>query len=80
MAQFDNRIEVPLAEVAPTMWGLSLREANRRAPLQELPCMVYKHRPSKSAPYMVHMTDLAETIDNARDEARELWRKMNEAA
>ena len=65
LAEFDGRAHIPLDEVAPRYFGLSPREAKRRAASRTLPCRAFRITGQK-APWLVAASDLAELIDERR--------------
>jgi len=71
LAEFGEA-NIPLALISPKYFGLSLREAARRASSQRLPCRVFRLGGQKS-PWLVSIADLAELIDKRRVQAGQLW-------
>jgi len=67
LAEFGEA-NIPLERVAPKYFGLSFKEARRRAPAKMLPCPVFRLGGQKS-PWLVSVTDLAELIDLRRGKA-----------
>lgn len=66
---------VPLEKICEEFLGLSRQEAMRQAAAGELPLPVFRLNKSRKAPYMVHITDLAKLIDDARARADETWKR-----
>lgn len=66
LAEFDGRANIPLEEVAPRYFGLSKREACRRAASRTLPVNAFRLAGQKS-PWLVSAADLAELIDKRRE-------------
>lgn len=62
LAEFDGRAHIPLEEVAPRYFGLSPREAKRRAASRTLPCPAFRTMGQKS-PWLIAASDLADLID-----------------
>lgn len=70
LAQFSNRAVVPLDEIAESYLGLGIRTAKNRAKAGMLPFPVFKMRNSAKSPFLVHLDDLANYIDERCKEAR----------
>ncbi|MCE8015945.1 pyocin activator protein PrtN [Halomonas sp. MCCC 1A17488] len=77
LAEFDGRAEIPLEEVAPRYFGINARTASMRAGAQALPVPVYRAGDSQKSPWLVSAVDLAKYLDEKRDEARQLWQRVN---
>ena len=68
---------VPLADVCQ-WFGLSIDEAKKRAPTQQLPVPVFKLGSQKS-PWMVYAQDVADYVKARHKEAKIEHRAMNAA-
>ncbi len=66
---------VALDRICKDYLGLSREEAMKKAAAGELPVPVFRLNKSQKAPYLVHVADLAELIDTAREKADETWRR-----
>lgn len=69
MAEFETS-QIPLAVVAKKFLNMTESYADKKANLGELPFPVYRDITSQKAVKMVHINDLAEWIDSARERAR----------
>ncbi|MEG0280328.1 MAG: pyocin activator PrtN family protein [Morganella sp. (in: enterobacteria)] len=69
MAEFETS-QIPLAVVAKKFLNMTESYADKKANLGELPFPVYRDTTSQKAVKMVHINDLAEWIDSARELAR----------
>ncbi|SDK77439.1 Pyocin activator protein PrtN [Modicisalibacter muralis] len=78
LAEFNGRAELPLDEVAPRYFGVSPRTASTRAGAQALPVPVYRAGDSQKSPWLVSAVDLAAFLDERREEARTMWKRVNE--
>ena len=65
---------VPLADICERYFNIKPKVADRRARLNQLPVPAWRLGTQKS-PFMVHVKDLAERIDTARESAAESWKK-----
>lgn len=79
MAEF-GQADVPLEIVAERYLGLSEREAKQRAAARKLPIPAYRGSSSQKSPWLVRLTDLAEYLDQQREEARREWLAINGGA
>ena len=68
MAEYGTAV-IPLEIVAERYLGLDTRAAKARAKHGELPFPAYRDA-SQKAPWLVHVSDLAEWIDAERAKAR----------
>lgn len=66
---------VPLEKICEELLGLSRQESMRQAAAGELPLAVFRLNTSRKAPYVVHIAELAQLIDNARERADETWKR-----
>lgn len=78
LAEFDGRAEIPLEEIAPRYFGINARTAGARAGAQALPVPAYRAADSQKASWLISAGDLAEYLDKRKEEARQLWRSVNE--
>lgn len=79
MAEFESA-EIPLDALADKYLGLSPSQAKRRAARQTLPFPAHRGSKSQKAPWLVHAQDLANHLDQQREQARRDWEAMNSAA
>jgi len=77
MAEFNGRGVVPLDECKTYLGYATTEEANRAAVDNKLPVPAFRIRDSKRSPRHVHLSDLAEHIDQAREKAARDWRATN---
>jgi hypothetical protein len=68
-------VSVPLASISETYFNLAPKAAYQRAHTNELPVPTFRLSPSRKAPLMVNIKDLADHIDKTSDAARESWVK-----
>jgi hypothetical protein len=73
LAQFSNRVLIPVDELAKNYLGLSVATAKRKAKINELPFPAFKMENSQKSPYVVHLHDLVRFIDKRAIEAENLW-------
>lgn len=78
MAEFGTA-DVPLEQVAQKYLGLDARVAKMRAARGELPFPAYRASSSQKAPWLVHVTDLAAWLVQARERAAADWQKRQVA-
>jgi hypothetical protein len=71
MAEFEGRATVKLGDVLHYTNFKTLAEANKAANIGELMIPAFRMAQSQKSPYIVHLEDLAEAIDTARQEAKE---------
>lgn len=71
MAEFEGRAAVKLEEVLHYTNFKTLPEANKAANAGELMIPVFRMAQSQKSPYIVHLEDLAEAVDTARQEGKE---------
>ena len=76
MAEFET-VTPSLANVSEKYLGLKPSTAEKKALLGELALPTFRIGESQKAPRLVHLGDLAEHIDKARKEARELYDHIN---
>ena len=79
MAEFESA-EIPLDALAEKYLNLSPAQAKRRAARQALPFPVHRGSKRQKAPWLVHAKDLADHIDQQREQARREWKAINAAA
>lgn len=75
MAEFETS-QIPLSVVAEKFLNLTPSYADRQAALGKLPFPTYRDD-SQKAPRMVHISDLAEWIDNQREKVRQEFNKIH---
>jgi hypothetical protein len=73
LAQFSNRVLIPVDELAEPYLGLSIATAKRRAKTNDLPFPVFRMGNSQKSPFVVHLHDLVRFIDKRVVEAENLW-------
>lgn len=77
MAEFDGRTAVPLNEVLHYTNYTTLSEANKAANAGELVIPAFRMSNSQKSPYIVHLEDLAMSIDQARQKAINTYEKLS---
>ena len=78
LAEFGTA-DIPLSSVALKYFGITDREAKRRASMNRLPIPCYRSGSQKS-PWLVSAADLSNHIDKAREIARREWLKSQGVA
>ncbi len=71
MAEFEGRAAVRLEEALHYTNFRTLAEANKAANAGELMIPAFRMAQSQKSPYIVHLQDLAEVLDAARQEAKD---------
>jgi len=66
--------DIKLEDIAAKYFGLSPEQARRKASSGKMPFPVYRAAPSQKAPWLVRVSDLADYLDQCRDEAEALVR------
>ena len=66
---------VPLSEICKMYFGLSIDEARRQAALNLLPIPTWRASVSRQGPLLVHVSALAELIDEKAGKARDSWER-----
>lgn len=79
MAEFESA-EIPLDDLADKYLGLSPPHARRQAARQALPFPAHRGSKSQKAPWLVHAKDLADHIDQQREQAQREWKAINDVA
>ncbi|EPN6881999.1 pyocin activator PrtN family protein [Providencia rettgeri] len=74
MAEFETS-QIPLSVVAEKFLNLTPSYADRQAALGKLPFPTYRDD-SQKAPRMVHISDLAEWIDQQRNIAKKEMKQL----
>jgi hypothetical protein len=69
MAQF-NKAVIPITDICEEYFGLSAATAKNYAKAGKLPVPAFKTGKSNKAIWMINVTDLAEHLDNLRDQAK----------
>lgn len=64
---------VPLRSVCEVYFGLTYKEACRKAAVNTLPVPTFKLRDSERAPFLIHTSVLAQFIDATVDAAAKDW-------
>ena len=77
MAEFDGRTAVPLSEVLHYTNFSTISEANKAANAGSLAIPAFRMANSQKSPYIVHLEDLAASIDQARQRAIEHVQKIS---
>ncbi len=75
LAQFSNRVLIPVDELAKDYLGLSIATAKRKAKINDLPFPTFKMGNSQKSPYLVHLHDLVIFIEKRTIEAENLWKE-----
>ena len=75
LAEF-GATEIPLELIAEKYFGLSPAKAKSRAAMAQLPVPAYRMGTQKSG-WLVSASDLADAIDRQRNQAAQLWEKVN---
>ena len=76
MAQYEKPV-IPLKDICSEFFGLAPATANQRALAATLPVPAMRMGNSQKSPWFVHISDLANYIDNQRKEAEDEWRAVN---
>jgi hypothetical protein len=69
MAQF-NKAVIPITDICEEYFGLSASVAKSYAAAGKLPIPAFRAGKSNKATWMINVTDLAEHLDNLRDQAK----------
>ncbi len=75
MAEFQTS-QIELDKICVKYFGLTVREAKKRASLNRLPVPAFRCSGQKSS-WLIHLQDLADLIDTQRQNAQEIWQKVN---
>ena len=75
MAEFETA-QIPLKECCDKYFGMSYKEACRRAVTQNLPVPVFRCGSSRSG-WLIDIRDLIDLLDRKREEASNDWKRMN---
>jgi len=75
LAQFSNRLLIPVEELAEPYLGIAVNTAKRKAKVNELPFPCFKMGLNQKSPYVVHLVELVKYIDSRTSEARDLWKE-----
>ncbi|GIU22115.1 pyocin activator PrtN family protein [Shewanella sp. MBTL60-007] len=70
MAQF-NKAVIPLEDICKEFLGLETRTALNYAKSGRLPIAAFRTSNSNKAPWVVHVSDLADHLDKQRDIAKQ---------
>lgn len=76
MAEYETAT-VPLSQVCEKYFGLKSATAERKAADNKLPLPTFRTADSQKAPRMVHISDLAEFIDQQRAQSKALHQATN---
>lgn len=76
MAEYET-VTPALADICEKYLGMKPATAEKKAGLGELSLPTFRVVQSQKAPRLVHLSDLAEWIDKARKEGRELLDYIN---
>lgn len=71
-----NSTTIELEKISTKYFGLTPREANKKANLKQLPIPAFRCGTQKAA-WIIHTADLANLIDKQREKANQDWQKMN---
>jgi hypothetical protein len=77
MAEFGSGTMIPLESLAFKVLGLSVNTAKRKAKACNLPFPTVKLHDSQKAPYLVHIHDLANYIEDRCNTVRIEWGHVN---
>ncbi|ECE6697025.1 pyocin activator PrtN family protein [Salmonella enterica] len=69
LAEFETPT-IPLSDIAERYLGMKPATADKKAGCGDLPIPTFRIGDTQKAPRMVHVSDLAEYIDNRRKEAK----------
>ncbi len=69
MAQF-NKAVIPITDICDEYFGLSASVAIRYAKSGKLPIPAFRAGQSNKSTWMINVTDLAEYLDQLRDQAK----------
>jgi hypothetical protein len=75
MAEYETAT-VPLSQVCEKYFGMKSATAERKASENRLPIPTFRTAESQKAPRMVHIADLADYIDQQREESKAVHRAM----
>lgn len=75
MAEYETAT-VPLSQVCEKYFGMKSATAERKASENRLPIPTFRTAESQKAPRMVHIADLADYIDQQREESKVVHRAM----
>ncbi|WP_431689510.1 pyocin activator PrtN family protein [Hahella sp. NBU794] len=76
MAEYETS-QIPLTVIAEKYLNITVRtEIQRKARAQQFPFAVYRAK-SNASEWIVHVHDLANWIDNQREEAAKSWAAIN---
>ncbi|MEM7935088.1 pyocin activator PrtN family protein [Morganella morganii subsp. sibonii] len=76
MAEYETS-QIPLAVVAKKFLNITEAYADKKANLGELPFPVYRDTTSQKSIRMVHVSDLAEWIDDERRKSKDTFQSIN---
>lgn len=77
LAQFGNRVLTSIEEIAEDYLGLAISTVKKRAWDGSLPFPVFRMGESQKSPWLVHIDDLAQYIDQQVKIARAEWKLLN---
>ena len=76
MAQYEKPM-IPLKEICGEYFGMAPVTAAQRAIAGTLPVPALRLGKSQKCPWFIHINDLAQFIDDQRDQAVDEWRQVN---
>lgn len=76
LAEF-GAAEIPLEDVAPKYFSMSVQQAKRAAATQSLPVPAYRATDSQKGRWLVSATHLAAHLDKKREDGLREWEKVN---
>jgi len=76
MAQYE-KTTILLEEICVEYFGCSRHTAIQKAKAASLPVPAFQVGSGQKAPWFIHVTDLAELIDQKRKEAKEDFENIN---
>lgn len=77
LAQFGNRVLIGVEEIAEDYLNVAYKTALKKAGEQSLPFPVFRMGEGMKSPYVVHIDDLAQYIDQQVKIARAEWKLLN---
>lgn len=75
LAEYETA-EIPLESICQKYFNISFGVAKNRANTQQLPVPAYKAGTNKS-PWLVSAADLAQYLDERKEQARREWNQIN---
>jgi hypothetical protein len=76
MARFESPT-VALKEISEEFFGITAKTAQQLAKAGNFPVSTFQLRDSEKSPVLIHIDELAEYIDQQRNQAKEVWQSVN---